>query len=218
MSLTPEQAAALSAYLFERAGAWYLDPSSDAVRTAGTVLRGLAFLAPVLGTAAAALPAAADVLDARSLVLPTPAGPLVIVGAADRADPARFAEAAVGLAVTAAGLMKVGEVQSIKDYLGSGELRAVREAHVRAARGFVRYLLTGAAPTVDGLVAELVADALLPIGDDEVKLARGSLASAVASIVEENLAPPVRAALDALAWLRQHAPEAIVAEPFKVGA
>ena len=121
-----------------------------------------------------------------------------------------FAAAAAGLAVHAAQMSKAGGVQTVVDYLGSSELRAVRSAHAGLAAAYVRHLLTGEALTVDGVSAEVSARALLPLEPVDVTLARGIVASALAT-VGDGLAPPIRAALTALAWLRQHAPEAIVA-------
>jgi hypothetical protein len=205
--ITTDQAAALSAELLTSAGAWYVDPDSDAVRVADMVLRGASFVVPGVGDA---LTAVADVVSSHSVVLPGPTAPLVVVGAQDRADPVRFAAAAAGLAVHAAQMSKAGGVQTVVDYLGSSELRAVRSAHAGIATAYVRHLLTGEALTLDGVSAEVSARALLPLDPMDVTLARGIVASALAA-VDDHLAPPIRAAIGALRWLRANAPEAIAA-------
>ena len=215
--LTPDQAAALAAHVLSAAGAWYLDPSSDAVRVASTVLRGLPFLLPAAAPVVTALDGAADALTQHSAVLPGPTGPVVIVGANDRADPARFAEASVALAARATAMARAGGMQSVVDYFGSGELRALREALEWSARGFVRYLLTGIAMAPAALATELRADVLLPIDDHEAMMARGILASTAATVAE-GLCPPIAACAAALAWLRQNTPDAIAVEAFKVPA
>lgn len=217
MTLTADQAAAFAAHVFSAAGAWYLDPSSDAVRVASTVLRGLPFLLPSAAPAVTALEGAADAITQRSAVLPGPTGPVVIVGESDRADPARFAEASVSLAARAAAMARAGGVQSVVDYLGSGELRAVHEAVEWSARGFVRHLLTGVAMSPAALATELRADVLLPIDDHEATMARGILASTAATVAE-GLCPPIAACSAALAWLRTNAPDSIATESFKVAA
>lgn len=208
--LTPDQAAALSAELLTAAGAWYVDPDSDALKVAAVLLRGAEFVVPGAG---ATLATVADVVTSQSVVIPGPQ-PLCIVGADDRADPIRFVVAATGLAVHAAQMARAGAVQTVVDYVGSSELRAVRTAHAGLARAFVRYLLTGEALTVEGVAADVAAHALLPLDAVDVTLARGIVASALASVAD-GLAPPIRAAMGALAWLRVNAADAIVAEGWR---
>ena len=210
MSLTADQAAALSAELLTAAGAWYVDPDSDALKVAAVLMRGAEFVVPGVG---ATLATVADVVTSQSLVIPGPQ-PLAIVGAADRVDPVRFAVAAAGLAVHAAQMARAGAVQTVTDYVGSSELRAVRTAHAGIARAFVRYLLTGEALTVDAVAADVAAHALLPLDAVDVTLARGIVASALASVAD-GLAPPIRAAMGALAWLRANAADAIVADGWR---
>ena len=210
MTITADQAAALSAELLTAAGAWYVDPDSDALKVAAVLMRGAEFVVPGVG---ATLATVADVVTSQSLVIPGPQ-PLAIVGAADRVDPVRFAVAAAGLAVHAAQMARAGAVQTVTDYVGSSELRAVRTAHAGIARAFVRYLLTGEALTVDAVAADVAAHALLPLDAVDVTLARGIVASALASVAD-GLAPPIRAAMGALAWLRANAADAIVADGWR---
>ena len=211
--LTPDQAAALSAELLTAAGAWYVDPDSDALKVAAVLMRGAEFVVPGVAAISGTLATVADVVTSQSLVIPGPQ-PLAIVGAADRVDPVRFAVAAAGLAVHAAQMARAGAVQTVTDYVGSSELRAVRTAHAGIARAFVRYLLTGEALTVDAVAADVAAHALLPLDAVDVTLARGIVASALASVAD-GLAPPIRAAMGALAWLRANAADAIVADGWR---
>ena len=210
MSLTADQAAALSAEMLTAAGAWCVDPDSDALKVAAVLMRGAEFVVPGVG---ATLATVADVVTSQSVVIPGPQ-PLAIVGAADRADPVRFAVAAAGLAVHAAQMARAGAVQALTDYVGSSELRAVRTAHAGIARAFVHHLLTGDEMTVEGVTANVTAHALIPLEPVDVTLARGIVASALATVAD-GLAPPIRAAIGALAWLRANAADAIVAEGWR---
>ncbi len=212
MTLTPDQAAALSAELLTAAGAWYVDPDSPAVKVAVTAVRGLAFLAPAAAPVVGALTTAADMLAARSVVLPGPQ-PLCIVGTEDRSDPVRFACEAACLATHAAQMRGVSPGQVLADYLDD-EDRALYTAHAEIARAFVRYLLTGEAITADAVTAAAKEHALLALTDADVAMVRVIARSQLASVAD-GCEPNVAAAIKALAWLRANAPDAIVPEGWR---
>jgi hypothetical protein len=72
----------------------------------------------------------------------------------------------------------------------------------------VEYLLTGSFPTADDAVRSLSSDTY-HLAAEEVELGRGVLESHLATMAQ-GLPPPLPVAVEALAWLRAHAPEAIV--------
>lgn len=110
---------------------------------------------------------------------------------------------------------EAGPLQAARDYV-EGELRAVLEAHPYTVGAFLAYVLTGELPSTDGPVASL-SKPLYFLSAKNVELGRGILESNRASM-ETGIAPPITVAVEALAWLRKHAPEAIVAEAFRVAA
>jgi len=205
--LTPDQAAGLSASVLEAAGAWYVDPSSDAVKIAAMAVRGAAFLLPAAGEVVNIIGQIADELSARSIVIPGPQ-PLAIVGASDRAEPVRFASAAASLAVHAAQMRGILPTQTLADYLDD-EWRSTHTAHAEVARSFVHHLLTGEALTVDAVMVDIAARALLPLRGDDIAEARGIVRSNLLAVAD-GIPTQVLAASHALAWLRANAPDAIV--------
>lgn len=207
MTITPDQAAALSASVLEAAGAWYLDPTSDAVKLAVTAVRGAAFLVPAVGDAIRVVGAVADALVARSVVVPG-VKPLAIVGAEDRADPVRFAAAAAALATHATQMHGVLPTQTLADYLDD-EWRATHTAHAEVARAFVHHLLTGEPLTLDAMMVDVTARALLPLKGEDIPEARGIVRSNLLAIAD-GIPTQILAAARALAWLRANAPDAIV--------
>lgn len=205
--ITPDQAALLAAHVLTEAGAWYCDADGEAFKTAAALLGGVEFLVPGAG---AAVGPVVSVLTSRNAVIPGPTGPIVLIGAPDRADPVRFAEAAVAMAVCADLMGREGQLQTLEDFVGSSEERAVYEGHQWAARAFVRFLLTGAMPAPEAIVTELRAGALLPISDEQALMARGIVASTLTSARRGGV-PSLRAEVSALKWLHGSAPDAILA-------
>ena len=165
--------------------------------------------------AAASLPGVGTLLDAASLrdprisrCLPTPGGALVLLSEGTSTDPAQYVESIAHETTHAGQLRDVGAAQGTVDYLGSGELRADREAQAYVVGLFARYLVTGVLPTEADAMARL-GGGLYHLDAGELELARGVVASGLATI-GAGLAPPYSVALDVLAWLRAHAPDAIV--------
>jgi len=164
---------------------------------------------------AASIPGAGVLVDAASLrdprisrCIPSPAGALVLLSQGTHDDPVQYVESLAHEVTHAGQLATVGSVQGTIDYLGSGELRATREAQAYVVGLFARYLVTGALPTEADAMARL-GGGLYHLDAGELELARGVVRSGLATI-KAKLSPPYAVALDVLAWLRTHAPEAIV--------
>jgi hypothetical protein len=73
---------------------------------------------------------------------------------------------------------------------------------------FARYLVTGDLPAEADAMQRL-GGGLYHLDAGELELARGVVRSGLDTI-KAKLSPPYAVALDVLAWLRTHAPEAIV--------
>lgn len=164
---------------------------------------------------AASIPGAGSLVDAASLrdprisrCVPMPGGPVVVLSQGTESDPAQLVESVAHELTHAAQLAAVGQAQGAVDYLGSGELRATREAQAYVVGLWARYLVTGELPAEDSAMQRL-GGGLYHLDAGELELARGVVRSGLATIAA-RLSPPYSVALDVLAWLRVHAPEAIV--------
>ena len=104
------------------------------------------------------------------------------------------------------------DLQVAMDYT-SGELRATTEARAYAVGAFARYLVTGAWQTADEIVAPLAHGYALDAATREhcAVIVASALASMRAGVV-----PPFEVCGVVLAILRQHHPDAIVPNAFKV--
>ena len=205
MTLSLAQAQALGAHLASRYGARVLESDSTEVRVAVALLDSLVTLAPGLRPALESVGLASRKV---SRTLPTPLGTMIVLGEDTATDPIEYAEVVAHEATHARQIVTLGGWQTAVDYLGSGELRATREAHAYVVGLWVRYLLTGDLPSPDAAVLAL-AGGLYHLSTEDVTLARGIVASGIASI-DAGAVPPYAVAHDVLAWLVQHAPEAIV--------
>lgn len=206
MTLDSAQASQLAAHMLE--GSRYIDTSSEPVQIAVDVLHAVGLVQPEVGSV---LDRVLEALTHQSFVVPGPGSPVVLISRDDAATPQTFVETAVELAVHASQIRRLGiAAQSLEDYLLSGELRAVYSAHAWLARTFARHLLTGEMPTASNVIEEYARRALLTLDAGELAMARGILASGLATITE-GLRPPIAVTATLLAWLRAHAPEAIVA-------
>lgn len=204
MTLDTNQASALAAHLLQ--GSRYIDTTSEPVQIAVDVLHAVGLVRPDVG---AVLDRVLEALTHKSFVVPGPGEPVVLISRDDAALPQSFAETAVELAVHASQMRRLGAVQSLEDYLLTGELRAVYSAHAWLARAFARHLFTGELPSAQKIIEEYAVRALLPLDANELAMARGILASGLATIAE-GLRPPIAITGALLTWLRTNAPEAIV--------
>lgn len=81
-----------------------------------------------------------------SVTLATPLDPVVVLSPAAVADDVTHAATVAHEGCHVATIARDGRAQTVVDYLGSGELRAQREADASAAGLWMRYVLTGALP------------------------------------------------------------------------
>ncbi len=203
--LSMPQAHALGAHLAGLHRTTIVEPDDAPARVARAILSALGHGVPALASLVADLEVRASRV---SVTLPTPGGSLVILSPAAVADPLRYAVTVAHELVHADQRDAAGAVQVAADYLAAPELRARAEADAYSVGLWVAYLLTGVMPTVDAAVTSLASDTY-HLAPDEVELGRGVLLSHVETIAQ-GLAPPLRVAVEALAWLRANAPEAIV--------
>lgn len=161
------------------------------------------------------LPALRDVADAIavraqrvSVTFPTPLGTFVIMSPEADGDPLTLAATGAHEHEHAAQIDDVGGVQSVVDHV-EPELRARAEADAKAVGLAVRWFLTGTIPALDDAIASISGETY-HLAADHVALARGVLESHRATM-EAGLCPPLRVAVEALAWLRAHHPELVLA-------
>ena len=176
------------------------------------VARGL------LAALSAAVPGAKGIVEAiearaahTSVTVPLLAGGCLIVLAPQHtADPLTRCEVVCHEMQHAAVIARDADLDVIVDYLGSGELRGLREAEAYCVGLWTRYLLTGEAPTLDGVRASLASDAYhLDAGDQATAL---STMESHLDTIRAGAVPPLSVCRAVLEVLRTHHPEAIVPE------
>ena len=148
-----------------------------------------------------------------SVTLPTPLGTLIVLSRSASEDAEVYAETVAHECVHAHQIQVTGGTQTAIDYLGSGELRATREAQAYMVGLWVRHLLTGVLPTAEDALASL-GSGLYHLAAEELTLARGVVESGLETM-RRGLCPPYLVALDAHDWLRTHAHSAIVPAPWR---
>ena len=203
--LTMPHAQALGAHLASLHRTTIVTPDDAPARAARAILGAVGRSLPALGSLADELMVRASRV---SVTLPTPGGSLVILSPAAVSDPLRYAMTVAHEIVHATQRDEAGAVQVAVDYLAAPELRARAEADAYAVGLWVAYLLTGVLPTVDAAVASLSSDTY-HLEPEHVELGRGVLLSHVETMAQ-GLPPPLSVAVEVLAWLQAHAPEAIV--------
>lgn len=172
----------------------------------------------LLAALSAAVPGARSIVEAiearaahTSVTIPLLAGGCLIVLAPQHvADPLTRCEVVCHEMQHAAVIARDADLDVIVDYLGSGELRGLREAEAYAVGLWTRYLLTGEAPTLDGVRASLASDAYhLDAGDQATAL---STMESHLDTIRAGAVPPLSVCRAVLDVLRTHHPEAIVPE------
>ncbi len=161
-----------------------------------------------------------DVIDtetaSRSVTLPQIGGEgaVIVYSVAALADPIELIETVAHEHEHARVLRADPDLQVAMDY-ASGELRATTEARAYAVGAFARYLVTGAWQTADEIVAPLAHGYALDAATREhcAVIVASALASMRAGVV-----PPFEVCGVVLAILRQHHPDAIVPDAFRVPA
>ena len=167
---------------------------------------------PVLTMARGLLSGAAD--SVAGLALPTPWGTLVILSPRALVGGPTYLSVAVPELVHDAQARAVGAGQVAVDYLHP-ELRALREAEAGGVGLWARYLVTGVRPSPDD--AGVVSSDLYHLDAPNRAFARAVVESSLLPL-ELGAVPPHSVARAVLAWLREHAPEAIVAEEYRARA
>lgn len=203
--LTMEQAHAFGAHLASLHRATIVTPDDAPAIAARAILAGLARAVPALADLADQLIVHANRV---SVTLPMPAGSLVILSPAAVADPLRYAMTAAHELTHAKQRDDAGFVQVSVNYVAAPELRAAREADAYAVGLWVAFVLTGVLPAIDDAVTSL-SSSTYHLAPDEVELGRGILRSHLATMAQ-GLPPPLPVAVEALAWLREHAPDAVM--------
>jgi len=130
-----------------------------------------------------------------SVTLATPADPVIVLSPAAVADPITEACTLAHEWCHVAQIAHTGRAQTVVDYLGSGELRAQREADAAAAGLWLRYVLTGDLPADAPTLSDLYH---LDTGD--AALARGVVASHLATI-RAGACPPLDVCVRLAQWL-----------------
>ncbi len=198
----------LTRELAARYGATVLAPSDTVPRIVQALLSALSTGLPGAGPVVDALLARAD---HTSVTIPLLAGGCLIVLAPQHvADPLTRCEVVCHEMQHAAVIARDADLDVIVDYLGSGELRGLREAEAYAVGLWTRYLLTGEAPTLDGVRASLASDAYhLDAGDQATAL---STMDSHLDTIRAGAVPPLGVCRAVLDILREHHAEVIVPE------
>ena len=201
--------ACISALAVER-GVKVLDPDDArpwllALEAAVALVPGAG---PVLTMARGLLSGAADAV--AGLALPTPWGTLVLLSPRALTDGPTYLSVVAHELVHDAQADAVGAGQVAVDYLDP-ELRALREGEAGGVGLWVRHLLTGETPSPDD--AGVVRSSLYHLDADQRRFGRAVVESSLVTI-DTGAVPPHSVARDVLAWLREHAPEAIAVEAY----
>lgn len=204
MRLSHDQAIALGTHLGGLYGATVLTHDSPGVVLALGLFDAATALVPAVAPVVTALRAP---LDRVSLTFPAPAGTVVVLSPAAVATPESYAEVVAHECEHARQIAQVGGTQTAVDYLGSGELRATREAQAYVVGLWVRFLVTGELPTVESAMSSLTSG-LYHLDAEDIELARGVVTSGVETI-REGSCPPYEVAAVALLWLRVHAADVL---------
>lgn len=202
-----DQARALGEHLARETSAVVTSHEDGALAVAGALLRALA---SVVKEAAPIVELILARGERTSVTLATPLGTLIVLARSASASPLAYARAVAHEAVHAAQIQRLGGLQASVDYLGSGELRALREADAHAAALWLDSLLSGELPSPDPALTSVTGD-LYHLDADDAALARGAIVSHLATI-RAGLCPPLTVAQAALDWLRENAPEALAVD------
>ena len=181
---------------------------------------GAIVVSAMLDFVAPSIPGGVDVIDmihsrgmGVSVTTPSPFGTFELLSYAATTTAIDLADTGVHEATHARWIRSVGGLQTLKDYLGSRELRALREGHAFAAGMAVRYILTGVLPDGEREAASM-AGSLYLLGSDDRELGRQIILSTIDALREGAL-PPLALVHDALAWLRANAPDCIAVEAYR---
>jgi len=130
-----------------------------------------------------------------TVTIATPLDPVIVMSPAAVSDPVAEAATLAHEWCHVAQIAHAGRTQVVVDYLGSGELRAQREADACAAGLWMRYVLTGELPETAPTLGDLYH---LDAGD--AALARSILASHLATI-RAGVCPPLDVCVRLSQWI-----------------
>jgi hypothetical protein len=208
--ITLATARACAADLCRTRGALLVDPADArpwlvALESALALIPGAG---PVLTTVRGLVSGAAE--GVAGLAIPSPWGTAVLLTERAVIDGPTLLAVVAHELVHDAQARAVGPGQVAVDYL-SEELRALREGEAGGVGLWVRYVLTGVRPSPDeaGVVSSTLYHLEAPQRDFG-----GAVVESLLAPIDTGAVPPHRVARDVLAWLREHAPEAIVAEGY----
>jgi len=208
--ITLDTARACARDLAAARGALIVDP--DDARPWLATLEGAVSLipgaGPVLATVRGLLAGAAE--SVAGLAVPSPWGTAILLSPRAVVDGPAYLSTVVHEMVHDAQAKDVGAGQVAVDYLNA-ELRALREAEAGGVGLFARYLVTGVRPSPDD--AGVVRSSIYHLDAGDRAFARAVVASSLLPL-DAGAVPAHSVARAVLAWLREHAPEAILAEAY----
>lgn len=173
-----------------------------------TAISFLKFLATLVPGSSVAVDALLKHLDQWSSTFPLPFGTVCLLSKRAVSDPLMEVRTKVHEATHAFQIKEAGGIQAAVDYLGSGNLRAMRESSACVAALWVEYLLTGNLPNAVAATNSLRQD-LYHLDKGEADLAVGNAQYAINGILSK-VVPPYAVAISTLRWLRINAPSKIV--------
>lgn len=199
--------------LAEASGARVIEPGDARVSFGLTVAEGIAGLVPGGASVLADLrQLIAQANESVSVTFPAPGGTLIVLSKAAVVDGPSYLGTGLHELVHVKQIAKVGGPQSGIDYLGSGELRAEREAEASGVGLWVRYVLTGTKPDPED--AAILRSSLYHLDPPDKDFARACVRS-VLGVVASGAQPPFSVAQGCLGWLKQNAPEAILVSDYR---
>ena len=202
--ITLEQSRALVAHLAALHDVTVVEPDSPGHALANAVLDAFGTSVPLVKPLLTEIRGAAARV---SVTVPSPFGIFVLLAPAAVADPVTLLATGLHELVHATQIARVGRAQSVVDYLGSGELRALREAEAGGVGLWARYLVTGVLPPIEE--AGVLKSDLYHLDGDDRHFAREVVASLHAS-ASLGVIPPFVVCRQAVTWLRANAPGALV--------
>jgi hypothetical protein len=150
--------------------------------------------------------------ESVSLTIPAPGGTLILLSKAAVVNGRSYFRTGMHELVHDRQIAKVGGFQSVVDYLGSGELRADREAEASAIGMWADFVTTGERPSPDD--ASVLRSTLYHLDPPDKAFARAVVLSTLGSI-DEGGVPPFSVAQAMLLWLRANAPETIAVSDYR---
>lgn len=209
MSLTLAQARALGAYLSKELNFTLIEPNDTGARLARTTVEAVVSLAGIPNP----MDMIQRLLGDRSMTIPYPLiGTVVTLSDNAVSSAENFAATLVHECAHVAQIDHAGSVQSVVDYLGSGEMRAIREGAASAAGLWMRYVLTGRMPEIED--QGVLKGDMYHLDTHEKGDAREPIRAARAMCTMGTV-PPFLACTLTIRWLRANAPDAIKTEAYR---